>query len=169
MSTIFLWRTFIHTANTRCRTVNMIHCWLSNSWANWVFLYTNYIRILPYILTILIYLLYSYTYYTLFLSTYLSTYRASDKRKNLAAQKAAAQRRLLQPRAGLNDTDDKRKSLQDKRKEELVRININTLTQMHFYWVRSRELKRWLEIKILSLLLYWYFDEKEFKRELWGC
>jgi len=76
MSTIFLWRTFIHTANTRCRTVNMIHCWLSNSWANWVFLYTNYIRILPYILTILIYLLY---YILTILYFYLLTYQLTEQ------------------------------------------------------------------------------------------
>lgn len=47
--------------------------------------------------------------------------RASDKRKNMAAQKAAAQRRLLQPRGGLIDSDERKKTGQGRRKEELVR------------------------------------------------
>lgn len=49
--------------------------------------------------------------------------RASDKKKNIAAQKAAAQRRLLQPRGTVPDVNEKRASGVDKRKEELVRTS----------------------------------------------
>lgn len=56
-------------------------------------------------------------------------FRASDKKKNIAAQKAAAQRRLLQPRAGPNDSEVRKKSLQDRKKEELVGADISQLNR----------------------------------------